>query len=228
MKYLYLIPARGGSKGIPNKNIKSLKGKPLIVYTIDCARKLTSDINICVSTDSLKIKKVVESQAKLKVPFLRNKKFATDKAGMYEVIIEALNYYEKQGVFYDAVVLLQPTSPLRAAEDVKKAQKLFSKKTDMIVSVKEADKNPYFNAFVEKDNMLVKLFNKRYLNRQEAPIVYQYNGAIYIINTESLKKAKSLSLKKVKKYVMSNESSVDIDSLIDWNLCELLLKKKFK
>ena len=125
MKILVIIPARGGSKGIPHKNIKPLNGKPLIYYTIDCARAICDDADICVSTDDDEIIQVVEDYG-LKVPFKRPAELATDTAGTYEVLLHALNYYEQQGRHYDVVMLLQNTSPFRAAEHVKEAITLYS------------------------------------------------------------------------------------------------------
>jgi len=118
MNILYLIPARGGSKGIPHKNIKSLAGKPLIYYSIDVARELTTDDNICVSTDDNEIIKVVENYG-LKVPFKRPDELATDNATTNDVILHAINFYESIGKQYDIIVLLQPTSPLRKSQHVK-------------------------------------------------------------------------------------------------------------
>ena len=117
---LIIIPARGGSKGIPRKNIKPLNGKPLIYYAIDTARAITADENICVSTDDVEIKSVVEAYG-LQVPFLRPNALSTDTAGTYEVLIHALNFYEEQGKQYNTVLLLQTTSPFRTAEQVKEA-----------------------------------------------------------------------------------------------------------
>ena len=108
MKILVIIPARGGSKGIPHKNIKPLNGKPLIHYTIDEAREIVGDEDICVSTDDPEIIKCVEDYG-LKVPFVRPEELATDTAGTYEVLLHALNFYEKQGRHYEVVLLLQNT-----------------------------------------------------------------------------------------------------------------------
>ena len=115
---MYLIPARGGSKGIPHKNIKLLNGKPLIQYSIEIARKLAEDDDICLSTDDEEIKAVAEKLG-LKVPFLRPDYLASDTATTSDVIVHALDFYEKQGRHYDVVVLLQPTSPLRTVQNVK-------------------------------------------------------------------------------------------------------------
>ena len=117
---LIIIPARGGSKGIPRKNIKPLNGKPLIYYAIDTARAITTDANICVSTDDQEIKSVAEAYG-LRVPFLRPVELSTDTAGTYEVLLHALDYYEKLGKQFKIVLLLQTTSPFRTVEQVKEA-----------------------------------------------------------------------------------------------------------
>lgn len=136
MNSLFIIPARGGNKGIPHKNRKPLNGKPLIYYTIDVARKLTADENICVSTDDPSIIQCVEDY-RLHVPFVRPTELASDTAGTYEVLLHALDFYESKGKTYDTVVLLQNTSPFRTAEHVREAMQLYSPDIDMVVSVCE-------------------------------------------------------------------------------------------
>ena len=138
MKILYLIPARGGSKGIPHKNIKLLHGKPLIQYSIEVARKFAVDDDICISTDDLQIKAVAEGLG-LKVPFLRPDYLASDTAGTSDVIIHALDFYSKQGKEYDVVVLLQPTSPLRTVQNVKDCLAIYTDEYDMVTTVKESN-----------------------------------------------------------------------------------------
>src|SRR5690554_4054145 len=120
MKVLYIIPARGGSKGVPGKNIKLLGGKPLIYYSIEVARALAKDEDICVSTDDERIKEVVEKTG-LKIPFIRPAELGTDSASTYDVLLHAINFYSAQGKEYDLIILLQPTSPLRKVEHVQKA-----------------------------------------------------------------------------------------------------------
>jgi N-acylneuraminate cytidylyltransferase len=225
LKYLALIPARGGSKRIPRKNIKLLNGKPLIHYTIDVTRAVFLDADICVSTDSEEIKKVVERTG-LSVPFLRPDSLATDKAGSYEVILHAIQHYENQEKFYDAVVLLQPTSPFRTVHHIKDALKLFSKKMDMLVSVKETNSNPYYNLFEEDEKGYLRKSKKGdFIRQQDCPKVYEYNGAIYVINIESLKEMALHQFEKINKYVMDEESSLDIDTPLDFLLTELILNK---
>lgn len=228
MRTLVIIPARGGSKGIPHKNIKPLKGKPLIYYAIDIARAITSDDNICVSTDDEEIKSVVEEYG-LKVPFLRPDELATDKAGTYEVLLHALDFYEKKGEQYDTVLLLQTTSPFRTAKQVKEAMRLFEEtNADMVVSVKECSANPYYNIFEEdKDGYLhISKGNGNIFRRQDAPKVYEYNGAIYIMQAHILKCTHMHRMNRRIKYVMDERTSFDLDTMQDWNIAESYMKQE--
>jgi N-acylneuraminate cytidylyltransferase len=152
VKTLFLITARGGSKGILRKNIKQLGGKPLIAYSIDIARKFVSDEFICVSTDSDEIINVVENYG-LKVPFKRPDELAKDVSGSYEVILHAFNWYKNNGITFKSIVLLQPTSPFRTKKNVEDALDLFSSNDlDMVVSVLKSKANPYYNLFEEDEN----------------------------------------------------------------------------
>lgn len=226
MKPLIIIPARGGSKGVPKKNIKLLNGKPLINYAIDAARAVFEDIIICVSTDSKEIKEVVEKTTGLKVPFLRPSNLATDKAGSYEVLLHAIDFYEKQGYFADTLILMQPTSPFRTSTHINEAIKLYSSDIDMVVSVKETKSNPYYVLFEENENgFLSKSKESDFTRRQDCPQVWELNGALYIINIESLKKGKIDTFKKTIKYIMSERDSMDIDTMLDWKLCESILNE---
>ena len=226
MKSLVIIPARGGSKGIPHKNIKPLAGKPLICYTIDIARSICSDENICVSTDNPEIIQVVEDYG-LKVPFVRPAELATDKAGTYGVLLHALKFYEDKGKHYDNVVLLQNTSPFRKAEHLQEAMKLYKSDIDMVVSVVETSCNPYYNCFEEDANgyLHISKGEGKFVRRQDVPAAYEYNGAIYIINPESLKRESLGEFKKRVKYVMDETSSVDLDTMLDWRYTEFLIKE---
>lgn len=222
MKLLYLIPARGGSKGIPGKNIKPFLGKPLICHAIDHARGAgASDIDICVSTDSEEIRKVVEDYG-LNVPFMRPDNLATDTAGSYEVILHALEWYKEKGVDYDAVVLLQPTSPLRLPEDITGSVGEWNPGIDMVVSVCEAATNPYYNAF-ETDaegNLHISKGDGHYTRRQDAPKVWEYNGAVYVMSADSLRKMPMSKFPVRKPYFMPSSRSVDLDTPADWTRAE--------
>lgn len=227
MKILVIIPARGGSKGIPHKNIKPLAGKPLIYYTIDVARSIASDENICVSTDDPEIMQCVESYG-LKVPFVRPAELATDTAGTYEVLLHALNFYEKQGKVYDVVLLLQNTSPFRTATQVEEALALYQSNLDMVVSVKECSANPYYCVFEENQEGYLNICkgDGNITRRQDAPKVYEYNGAIYVINPQSLKAMPLNRFPRRIKYVMDEQSSLDLDTMNDWRMAELIASQK--
>lgn len=224
MKPLVIIPARGGSKGIPRKNIKLLGGKPLIQWTIDEARKMFSDDVICVSTDDIEIKDIVEQNG-LKIPFLRPEELATDFAGTYEVLLHAVSFYEDKGYDPDVLILLQPTSPFRTAQQIKDAIALYNEDIEMLVSVKKTKANPYYVLREEnKDGFLVKSKESKATRRQDVPKVWELNGAIYIINVKALKEKPLTQFLKVKKYVMDEITSHDLDTMLDWKIAESIIK----
>jgi CMP-N,N'-diacetyllegionaminic acid synthase len=223
MKTLVIIPARGGSKGIPFKNIKPLAGVPLIHYSINVARTFTDDANICISTDSDKIIDCAQETG-LKVPFTRPDSLATDTAGTYEVLLHALDFYEQKGIQYDSVLLMQPTSPFRKAHHLQEIKALYDNSLDMVVSVGMSPYSPYFNIFEEdQEGYLQKSKSGPFKRRQDAPSSYFYNGSLYMINAVSLRRQPLHEFKKVKKYVMDELHSQDIDSPLDWALCETIL-----
>lgn len=221
---LVIIPARGGSKGIPKKNIKELNGKPLIYYSIDIARGITSDDNICVSTDSDEIIQCVENYG-LNVPFKRPDELATDYIGTNDVLLHALNFYEEKGKTIDTILLLQPTSPFRKIDHILEAYKLYSNELDMLVSVKETAANPYYNCFEEDENgyLVISKGDGKLERRQDAPKAYEYNGSIYIINPSALKEKGLANMTKISKYEMDTYYSIDLDTMFDWKMAELML-----
>ncbi len=221
---MVLIPARGGSKGVPKKNIKLLNGKPLIQYTIEAARGIFNDTHICVSTDDEEIKSIVENLG-LFVPFLRPQHLASDLAGTYEVLLHAIRFYENIGYFPDTLILLQPTSPFRSTNHIREALALYDSFCEMVVSVKETKSNPYFILREENEQgWLVKLKDGIFITRQSCPKVYEMNGAIYIINIEALKSKPIHELMRVRKYEMDEISSHDIDSELDWKFSEMMFQ----
>ena len=223
---LFLIMARGGSKGIPGKNIKILGNMPLIYYSIDFARNFVKDEFICVSTDSELIQQVVLDRG-LKVPFMRPSDLAADDSSSYDVELHALNYFEKRCVFFKKLIVLQPTSPFRKIEHFLEALKLYNDEIDMVVSVKESEANPYYNLFEENSKgYLDKSKDGIFTRRQDCLPVYQYNGSIYIVNVESLKQCPESNYKKVRKYVMPEYNSIDLDTEIDWKWAEFLITNK--
>ena len=229
MRPLVVIPARGGSKGLPGKNIKDLGGKPLIWYTIEAARKLFNESIICVSTDSHKIKEVVEDIG-LIVPFLRPIELASDTANSQDVLLHALEYFKNnENYIADTVILLQVTSPFRSAAHITEALQIYNPGVDMVASVKETDANPYYILKEESsEGFLTGSKQGNFTRRQDCPKVYELNGAIYIMNVASLKNQKINEFTKVKKYLMSKEDSVDIDDYLDWAVAQAIIKRKNK
>lgn len=224
MKPVFVIPARGGSKGIPGKNIKPLCGKPLIAYSVEVARQLADDRDICVTTDDERIAQVVKNMG-LDVPFMRPDYLATDGCGTYEVLLHAVKFYEELGRDYDTLVLLQPTSPMRTAEDVQAAIDAYTPDIDMVVTVTEAASNPYYNCYETDENgfLYISKGDGCYTRRQDAPKAWEYNGAVYVINIESLKKGPLGGFKRRKMVEMSRERSVDLDTPLDWMVVEAIM-----
>lgn len=225
---LAIIPARGGSKGLPGKNIKPLNGKPLILYTIEAARKVFPDENICVSTDDPKIIKIVE-QAGLHVPFMRPAELATDTAGSWEVVQHAYDFYKQKEFDFNKIVMLQPTSPFRTEQHIYEAWELFDKtpEAEMIVSVKKSKANPYFTLYeLERNGFIHKSKKGNFKTRQECPEIVELNGAIYLINNDLLPKILSKKETFNFPYFMTNLDSTDIDTEIDWMFAELVCSQK--
>lgn len=224
---LYVIPARGGSKGIPGKNIKLLNGKPLINYSIDVARKFTTDNNICVSTDSAEIIDVVETYG-VKTFFKRPENLASDFASTYDVLLHAYTQFLNLGIEYTKIVLLQPTSPFRKHKQLSEAMGLYHSDIDMVVSVCKSDANPYYNLFIENEQKyIVPVIESTFIRRQDIPDVYSLNGSIYIINVKSLLERPMHKFNKVVKYEMDRISSVDLDTEFDWRFAEFIIEKKY-
>lgn len=230
-KSLYIIPARGGSKGIPRKNIKSLAGIPLIHYSIKIARKLAIDDRfVIVSTDDEEIAQVARLTG-LPVTYMRPLHLATDTAGSREVIIDAMDYADSCGIEYDNVVLLQPTSPLRTIEDVEKCCNLYSSEVDMVVSVVEATANPYYNCF-ETDTATGFLHISKgdggFTRRQDVPKVWEYNGAVYVINPKSIRAMAMGEFSRKVPCEMPRERSIDLDTPLDWAIAEVVMNEMAK
>lgn len=227
MKPLFLIPARGGSKGVPGKNIRPLGGVPLIVHTVRHALAVAeSPADVVVTTDSREIADIAFKNG-ARVPFLRPAELATDTAGSREVIIHAFDTLNNAGENYDCVVLLQPTSPFRNTEDIRNALRMFEeRRPDMVVSVKPAASNPYYNAFECDSGGTLKISkgDGRYTRRQDAPQVWEFDGSIYVIDMEALRKVSSLArLSTILPLPNTVEHNIDIDTPLDFLIAESLL-----
>jgi len=224
---LAVIPARGGSKGIPHKNIVPLNGKPLIAWTILAAIGSSFITKTVVSSDDDEILRVAEEYGA--EPIRRPAELATDAAPSEPVITHALNTIEQQGFHFDYVILLQPTSPLRNARDVDQAfSDLFDFGATALISVCVLD-NKILKAFRERgDGFLDGISNNIYpfMRRQDLPKTYMSNGAIYIIRSDLFLKYQSLMTNKTIAFEMCKEKSTDIDSMKDLEKAAILLDKQ--
>jgi N-acylneuraminate cytidylyltransferase len=224
---LFLIPARAGSKGLPNKNKKLLNGKPLICYTIEFAllNAKSNDV-ICITTDDAEIIEIVKTKYNLEVPFVRPSKLSDDKANTFDVIIHALDFYENNNISFNKILLLQPTSPLRIQKDFEIINQIYGEtQADMVVTVKKSKENPYFTLFEENNegNLIKIKSNSEYTNRQDCPSVYVYNGSMYLVNTKIFLQLLNFNFVNIKKYEMPDSRSIDIDTQADWILAEYYL-----
>jgi len=228
-KILAIIPARGGSRRLPGKNIRKLLGKPLIVWTIEQAKKSKYIDKLIVSTDDKTIAKISKKYG-AEVPFLRPKELARDSTKIIDVILNLLSLLKKENYIPDIIALLQPTSPLRTVKDIDNAIELFLKnKCESVISIYESGHSPYWSFKIEK-KYLKPVFGWKYfkMRRQDLPKSYTPNGAIYITTTKILHKYKSFYTNKILSYIMPKERSIDIDNEIDFKLTELILKNENK
>ncbi len=224
-RILAVIPARGGSKGLPGKNIRNLAEKPLVSWTIDAAKGSQYIDTVTVNTDSIEIAEVARKYG-AQVPFLRPAELATDSASSYDVIIHALNWHAEQEILFDLVMLLQPTSPLRTVHDIDRAIEIFfEKKAQAIVSVCPCDHHPWWANTLPNSGNMEKFLRPEVLqtNRQGLPPHYRLNGAIYLADIDFLRLNGSFFGSKTFALTMSKKHSVDIDDIIDFQLAEFFL-----
>lgn len=227
-KVIAIIPARGGSKGIPRKNIKDLNGKPLIAYTIEEAQKSKYIDRIVVSTENEEIAQVSKSFG-AEVPYLRPKELANDNSPLVECIIDMVNYLKiRENFMPDYVCVLQCTTPLRTFKDIDGAiEKIVNIATDGVVSVCEAEVNPYWTNVFDGDEL--KYFieeGKQITRRQDLPKIYRINGAVYVVKVEILVNDRTLEPSRSTGFIMEASKSIDIDNIKDFLLAEILIKVK--
>ena len=228
---LVTICARGGSKGLQNKNTLHLLGKPLISYTINQAIEWGRAKHVVVSTDSESIADIAK-QYGAEVPFIRPENLARDDSPKLPVLKHVVNYYiENKNFTPDLIVDLDPTSPLRSEEDIEKCVNTIIKDSECesVITGFKANKNPYFNMVESDSNGYVRLSKPTagsIARRQDAPIVYAMNASIYVWRTSSLLEQTSVISEKAKLIEMPEERSVDIDSLMDFKLVEVLLRER--
>ena len=226
MKNLAVITARSGSKGLHDKNIKLLNGVPLLVYSVKAAQNSECFQTVFVSTDSSKYAEIAEGYG-ADASFLRSEKNSSDTAGSWDVVREVVDTFEGQGQYFDNIMLLQPTSPLRTAEDIKNSFNLMKeKRASSVIGVTETDHSPLWCNTLPESLSMDNFRNEQYcdLPRQKLPKYYRINGAIYLVTREELNVDKLLR-KNSFAYVMPRERSIDIDTELDFIITEHLLNK---
>jgi CMP-N,N'-diacetyllegionaminic acid synthase len=230
-KIIATICARGGSRGIPGKNIKLLAGKPLLQYSVESAKNCKLIDRIVLSTDDEKIKAVAQKLG-ITVPFLRPRKLATDKASRRDAVAHAVKMAEKYWQEnYDLVVDLGNVSPLRSANDISKAikQLVNTPRTNLVFSVCQANRNPYFNMVELNKRGFAKLVKptKKFTTRQSSPQVYDMNDAIFAMWKKALFKYKTFYMPNRRIFVMPRKRSIDIDNPLDFAMAEFLISQAY-
>lgn len=226
---LGIIPARGGSKGVKDKNIRLLLGKPLIAYSIECGLSCPSIDRLIVSTDSEKIADISKRYG-AEIPFIRPSELARDDTPMMPVLEHAIktceNIYSSQ---IRAIVLLDATSPLRMANDIENCIKIFNDGDgDAVISAAPARRNPYFNMVVI-ENSYIRLAiepERPITRRQDCPPVYDLNNSIWVFSRKAVIEDKQRIPKRSKIYLMDEFSSVDVDRELDFKILEILIKER--
>lgn len=228
MKAVCLICMREGSKGVPNKNIRILHGKPLMAYTIEQALKSGLFEAVVISTDSEAIADLARSFG-AETWFLRPAEMANDTVGKLparrHALLEAEKHFDRA---FDVVFDLDVTSPLRDVDDILKAYDQFiDEAADILITASPAQRSPYFNMIeITNGNVnVVKQLEKAVTCRQDAPLVYDMNASIYIWKREALLSGNTLFTEKTSVYVMPQERSIDIDTQVDWEIVEALMGK---
>ena len=222
---LGLVPARGGSKGVPGKNIRKVSGKPLIAYAIECGLKCPSIDHVIVSTDNKMIADIAEEFG-AEVPFMRPSEIASDIAPMLPVMQHAIVNSEKfYGSMVDYLVLLDPTGPLRVVDDIENCIKLCRETgCDAVISGSTAHRNPYFNMVRENGGYvhLVCLSGESIGRRQDAPLVYDLNTVVWVYTRNALIDKKARIPEKTRLYLVPSERAIDIDTEFDFQILEFL------
>ncbi len=219
-----IILARGGSKGLPRKNIRDVEGKPLIVWTIEAGQKSQYIDRLVLSSEDQEIINIAKKY-NCEVPFVRPLELAADDTKSIDVILDVLNKLQEK---FDYVVLLQPTSPLRLAEDIDNTIELCIKRNEnACVSVTEPSKSPYWMFELNRDGYLRQLIKqkKRPHRRQDLPKSYAVNGAVYVAKSDWLYKTKNFLTDETIAYLMPSERSIDIDCEYDLLIADYLLHK---
>lgn len=227
MKNIAIIPARSGSKGLPDKNIKMLSGKPLIAWSIEAAISSGVYDEVMVSTDSEKYADIARSFG-AKVPFLRSAEASSDTSSSWDAVREVILKYQEFGQDFDTFTLLQPTSPLRSADDIKGSfDQMLDKNARTIVSVCETEDSPYTCNTLPESMSMQDFFIEEYKNtrRQDLPNCYRLNGAIYLSKVDDFLKDGDIYANDCYAYIMDGQRSVDIDTDLDFKIAQLLIEE---
>ncbi len=224
-KVLCIIPARGGSKGIPRKNIIEIDGKPLVAYSIECAKESRYIDSVVVSTDDEEIAAVSKAWG-AEVPFLRPKELAHDTSKTIEAVLFTVDELQKRTCIFDILVLLQPTQPLRTAVQVDEAIRLFMEKQEDVVSLSAVSEHPVLMRKLDETTQNVKplLSQNSTVRRQDMETFFIVNGAIYVNGIQNLSKETSFNDNPIG-YVMNESITVDIDDELDLRWARFLLNK---
>lgn len=228
MEILAIIPARGGSKGVPRKNIRPLNGKPLIAYTIEEAKKSKYISRVIVSTEDQEIADISKTYG-ADIPFMRPLELASDLSPSFDTIIHAINWLsENEGYKPEYICLLQCTTPLKRVDDIDGIiKKLLSTGMDGAITVCESESHPYWMQTFDGDRMQNFVSQElQVLRRQDLPSVYKLNGVAWVVKTAALLSEKSLMVKNRTGYVMGALESVDIDTDMDFKYAEMLIKER--
>ena len=227
---LAIIPARGGSKGLPGKNIKTFHGKPLIAYSIETAKASELFKEIVVSTDSEEIADIA-MKCGADVPFLRPPHLATDTAHAIDAFLHTVDHLNnKREVTYNEFVVLQPTSPLRLTNDIIDAVAIYrERRADSVISVTVANHPPSWAKKINKQGVLENFLDDDIdnRNRQENEVTYVPNGAVFVLRVELLRNYDTYYSKKTYPFIMPKERSIDIDDQVDFVVAEFLYEKLF-
>lgn len=227
MKSIAIIPARSGSKGVRDKNIRDLCGKPLMAYSIEAALESGEFDEVMVSTDSERYAEIA-GKSGASVPFLRSAKTAGDTASSWDTVEEVLAGYEAIGKTFDSFCLLQPTSPMRTKEDIQGAYDLFRTKADFaVVSVCETEHSPLWCGHLPDNGEFIDFLQQNSMKQRQAEgKFYRLNGAIYIVDTKRFRQDRFLYQKGSYAFIMKQEHSIDIDTELDFIIAEALIESR--
>jgi CMP-N-acetylneuraminic acid synthetase len=228
MRYIALICARGGSKGLPKKNIKPLEGIPLIGWSINIAKKIDKISRVIVSTDCDEIAQVAINYG-AEVPFIRPNNLSNDDSSEWKVWQHALKYlYDNIEEPFDGLVILPPTAPLRSIEDVENCIIEFEKgNVDIVISTNDANRNPYFNMVKKDEENYCSLVceGDHFFRRQDAPLVFDITTVAYVVTPKFIQKYNGIFEGRVRSVNIPSERAIDIDTLLDFQIAELLISQ---